>query len=1343
MGVKSLWNIVSPASKAVRLDSLDGQVLAIDASIWLYQFVKAMRDDDGNALDHAHLLGFFRRLCKLLYWGVRPVFVFDGAAPDLKRATLAERRRREGESAHDVTRTAQQLLAAQLQLAVLDHAKGHPSAGIPIAPKGKAKRKRAAKDPFALPESTDWEAVIRANLAKARTAHEDIRMPALPEELAATASAPASSSTSNAGAAATSSAGHVAAAAAVRAVPTTRDAAPSSPDPTWIEYGRRRRRPRGGDHDEAEFMRSLMVLHAATMGANVDADTQVLDEDVQRAAHHFNSLPIEVQHEIVTQLKDRSRQPSHRRLAKMIRDSPSALDFSILQVKNLMTRNYLTQKLHQVSGFGGASQEPTLEAMAAQARRVASDRHRRYVFLKNEDGRGWRFEAQTTADDGTTTASTATGSSNRAPLSVLSDKAKPAFPLVGVERAFGTAELLAMGLQSDSDSDADDESSNEWDENDAVFEPVTAGSFPPEVRDLLAMVPPQFHETFALGTEMLHSAVGWTAEELRRALSDCTQRLDLAQQEMVHDPAQMTHFENLNFWEDFLDKLLVRREAMAADERRARRTAFSAPRQDDAVAAAAQALGALARDGAEDKFNRMVEGGGAAESAPARWSAVVPLTQPIDGNFVMHDQNSDSDMDSDSDLDSQTDTQLCAGQHDGLGFMNSQLRDLPMPPPPQFAPVAVARRSFGADLADSALVDQTTVAIPAMDAVPSFDPAASPSGKESISTGQRGDSTCAHPRDGSITSLTEVTTALPAGGMALIDAQEGGVVSDNDEDGSFEDVSSPALDASRADPGPLPVIGDEKSTCGSEQPADDEMVLDEQPSSHGASSTVDADDDEMVEFEPVPVAAPIVPSTVPVPQVLLRTDLDAAWLSASTVSSDVTADPSPSAHDRTPDVQPADVIHLSQPDPRTPHARPVLTTAEEEALDAITKTHRSEEEQFAHFLSELQQNDLATVQADLAEKERTLTARIRQEKRDADAVTSEMVAETQTLLQLFGVPYVTAPFEAEAQCAWLSKEGLVDGVVTDDSDVFLFGAQVVFKNMFNSAKYVERYTATDLAEALQLDQRALIQLAHLLGSDYTSGISGIGAVAAMEILAEFASDAVDPDGSTELTRFAEWARAINQGQDPDGASDRPISDVRQRLRRLAANVPGRNFPDPRVDAAYLHPTVDESREPFTWGEPDIDGLQTLFWDRVGWPPARVQSTVGPLIAVMNQRRHQTQTKLTSFLTITDARARTKPITSVRMQRAIATKRARTAGDEEEEDGEDGSSSSDEGSSDGDSAAPPRKKSSCGRGGARGHDRGCGGRGRGRGGRGRGRGGRGRSRGSPHSVGAEGTGSPVN
>ncbi|RHY87470.1 hypothetical protein DYB35_009396 [Aphanomyces astaci] len=96
------------------MESLSGQTLAVDASIWLTQFVKAMRDpEDGTMMRNAHLLGTFYRISKLLTHGIRPVFVFDGDTPAIKLKTLQQRRSRREKSQDTLTQTAKKLLIKQ------------------------------------------------------------------------------------------------------------------------------------------------------------------------------------------------------------------------------------------------------------------------------------------------------------------------------------------------------------------------------------------------------------------------------------------------------------------------------------------------------------------------------------------------------------------------------------------------------------------------------------------------------------------------------------------------------------------------------------------------------------------------------------------------------------------------------------------------------------------------------------------------------------------------------------------------------------------------------------------------------------------------------------------------------------------------------------------------------------------------------------------------------------------------------------------------------------------------------------------------------------------------------
>ncbi len=84
---------------ATSLEALRGRTVAIDGNLELYQFLSIMRMRDGRPLMDAaghvtsHLNGLLFRTTRLLTdFGIRPVFVFDGPPPDLKRAEIAKRR---------------------------------------------------------------------------------------------------------------------------------------------------------------------------------------------------------------------------------------------------------------------------------------------------------------------------------------------------------------------------------------------------------------------------------------------------------------------------------------------------------------------------------------------------------------------------------------------------------------------------------------------------------------------------------------------------------------------------------------------------------------------------------------------------------------------------------------------------------------------------------------------------------------------------------------------------------------------------------------------------------------------------------------------------------------------------------------------------------------------------------------------------------------------------------------------------------------------------------------------------------------------------------------------------
>ncbi|XP_040897312.1 DNA repair protein complementing XP-G cells homolog [Toxotes jaculatrix] len=327
---------------------------------------------------------------------------------------------------------------------------------------------------------------------------------------------------------------------------------------------------------------------------------------------------------------------------------------------------------------------------------------------------------------------------------------------------------------------------------------------------------------------------------------------------------------------------------------------------------------------------------------------------------------------------------------------------------------------------------------------------------------------------------------------------------------------------------------------------------------------------------------------------------------------------------------------------------------EEKELKEETETESSSTPAVNEW-EHLDVDELEALESSLQLEQNNLREQKQQQERMANTVTGQMHLESQELLRLFGVPFLVAPMEAEAQCAALDRADQTHGTITDDSDVWLFGGRQVYKNFFSQNKYVEHYQYSDLQNQLGLDRTKLINLAYLLGSDYTEGVPGVGYVTGMEILNEFPGPGLDP-----LTQFGKW---WSEAQEKKRLTADPRdTKVKKKLRDLKVQ-PG--FPNPAVAQAYLEPTVDQSDISFSWGRPQLDMIKEFCLSRFGWSSRKTEETLQPVIKQLNNQ--QTQLRIDSFFRLEQQEKQV--IRSQRLRRAVTClkRKEREGGEEDSEE----------------------------------------------------------------------------
>ncbi|KIJ23865.1 hypothetical protein M422DRAFT_72490 [Sphaerobolus stellatus SS14] len=206
-----------------------------------------------------------------------------------------------------------------------------------------------------------------------------------------------------------------------------------------------------------------------------------------------------------------------------------------------------------------------------------------------------------------------------------------------------------------------------------------------------------------------------------------------------------------------------------------------------------------------------------------------------------------------------------------------------------------------------------------------------------------------------------------------------------------------------------------------------------------------------------------------------------------------------------------------------------------------------------------------------------------------------MVNSLRTVLEAFGFECRTAPGEAEAELAYLNRIGVIDAVLSDDVDCFLFAAKTVIRNSSatlsgnkkhgaknsdgkDDGQHVNLYRSEDIERhpKINLTHGGLILIALLRGGDYDQqGIDGCGINVAHALaragFGDSLLEAARSSNSGALAAFLPtWRQALRHEltTNASGFATRKSPSVAKRITE--------DFPRLDVLRCYTHPITSES-----------------------------------------------------------------------------------------------------------------------------------------------------------------------
>jgi 5'-3' exonuclease len=151
-------------------------------------------------------------------------------------------------------------------------------------------------------------------------------------------------------------------------------------------------------------------------------------------------------------------------------------------------------------------------------------------------------------------------------------------------------------------------------------------------------------------------------------------------------------------------------------------------------------------------------------------------------------------------------------------------------------------------------------------------------------------------------------------------------------------------------------------------------------------------------------------------------------------------------------------------------------------------------------------------QTRLLENEKVLSFNIKRVENYIDKIKTRNIEVNQDdfdlakqLFNKLGVPYFMAPQEAECFCSDLCKKGVVDAVLSDDTDVLAYGSPVYLSKINLTTETCTVVSKEVMLDELKLNYEQFLDVCILSGTDYNKNIEGVAVMKAYDIILKYKS----------------------------------------------------------------------------------------------------------------------------------------------------------------------------------------------------------------------------------------------